>query len=45
MLHLAARPGEVLGNPAVISQLRALVDAHPELTTVAAGPTREELAG
>ena len=44
MLHLVARPGEVLGNPAVVSQLRALVDARPELTAVAAGPTREELA-
>ena len=32
------------GNPAVISQLRALIDARPELTAVAAGPTREELA-
>jgi hypothetical protein len=44
MLHLVARPGEVLGNPAVVSQLRALVNARPELIAVAAGPTREELA-
>ena len=44
MLHLVAGPGEVLGNPAVVSQLRALVNARPELTAVAAGPTREELA-
>jgi 2-polyprenyl-6-methoxyphenol hydroxylase-like FAD-dependent oxidoreductase len=44
MLHLVARPGEVLGNPAVVSQLGALVNARPELTAVAAGPTREELA-
>ena len=44
MLHLVARPGEVLGNLAVVSQLRALIDARPELTAVAAGPTREELA-
>ena len=44
MLHLVARPGEVLGNPAVVSQLRALIDGRPELTAVAAGPTREELA-
>ena len=44
MLHLVALPGEVLGNPAVVSQLRALVDARPELAAAAAGPTREELA-
>lgn len=44
MLHLVARPGDVLGDPAVVSQLRALVAARPELTAVAAGPTREELA-
>jgi hypothetical protein len=44
MLHLVARPGEVLGNSAVVSQLRALVNARPELTAAAAGPTREELA-
>jgi 2-polyprenyl-6-methoxyphenol hydroxylase-like FAD-dependent oxidoreductase len=44
MLHLVARPGEVLGNPAVASQLCALVEARPELAAVAAGPTREELA-
>lgn len=44
MLHLVTRPGEVLGNPAVLRRLRTLVDARPELTAVAAGPTREELA-
>jgi 2-polyprenyl-6-methoxyphenol hydroxylase-like FAD-dependent oxidoreductase len=44
MLHLVARPDEVLGNPALVSQLRALLNTHPELTAVAAGPTREELA-
>jgi 2-polyprenyl-6-methoxyphenol hydroxylase-like FAD-dependent oxidoreductase len=44
MLQLVARPGDVLGNPAVLSQLRALTDARPELTAVAAGPTRAELA-
>ena len=44
MLHLVARPDEILGNPAVVSQLRTLVDARPELTAVAAGPTRKELA-
>jgi 2-polyprenyl-6-methoxyphenol hydroxylase-like FAD-dependent oxidoreductase len=44
MLQLVAWPGDVLGNPAVLSQLRALTDARPELTAVAAGPTREELA-
>ncbi len=42
MLHLAARPSRVLGNPAVASQLRTLVEARPELTAVAAGPTRED---
>ncbi len=44
MLHLVARPDEILGNPALVSQLRALLNARPELTAVAAGPTREELA-
>jgi 2-polyprenyl-6-methoxyphenol hydroxylase-like FAD-dependent oxidoreductase len=44
MLHLVAGPDEVLGNPALVSQLRALVNTRPELTAVAAGPTREELA-
>lgn len=44
MLHLVARPAEVLGNPAVLGQLQALIDAHPELTAVEAGPSREELA-
>lgn len=44
MLHLVARPGEVLGDPAVVSQLPALVSARPALTAAAAGPTREELA-
>jgi glycine/D-amino acid oxidase-like deaminating enzyme len=44
MLHLVARPDEILGNPALVSQLRALVNTRPELTAVAAGPTREEVA-
>jgi SnoaL-like domain len=44
MLHLVAGPGEVLGNQAAVSQLRALVNARPELTAAAAGPTRAELA-
>ena len=43
MLHLIARPGEVLGNSAVVGQLRALVDVRPELTAPAAGPTRAEM--
>ncbi len=44
MIHLIALPADVIGNEAVRAELDALLAVQPELTALAVGPTREEIA-
>ncbi|MBV9093362.1 MAG: hypothetical protein JO132_05730, partial [Streptosporangiaceae bacterium] len=45
MIHMVSLPRQVIGDPAVVAALEALLAARPGLAAQSAGPSRDEIDG